>query len=170
MGGPEDEPRHEHRTGLPPVLGGSPKVLILGTAPSVLSAQKGEYYGNPRNHFWPLMAEVLGREMPDDYSGRCGVLVSNGVALWDMLARCDIRGSDDGSITNPVPNDLQRFADVGLRQVFINGRTAFRLYERFNGALFKGIVTSLPSSSPANAMTLSDKLERWMEIRRCLQP
>ena len=43
-----DDPRGlEHRVGLAPVVGPLPKVLILGTIPSVMSDRRGQYYGNP---------------------------------------------------------------------------------------------------------------------------
>jgi hypothetical protein len=47
--------------GLAPIARPNARVLVLGSAPSVLSLQKGEYYGNPQNESWPAMAELLGR-------------------------------------------------------------------------------------------------------------
>jgi len=97
--------------GLPPIVGTEPKVLILGTMPSVLSAQKGQYYGNPLNHFWRLMSDVLDEVPIEGYPSRCDVLIKHRIAVWDVLAECDIRGSGDHTIINPVPNDLQTFLE-----------------------------------------------------------
>ena len=127
MGRSEHEGR-EHRVGLPPVLGSEPAVLVLGTIPSVQSALRGQYSGNPLNHFWRLMSEVLGESAIEDYPGRCDMLKRRRIAVWDVLAECDIRGSRDHTIINPVPNDLAAFLkeNASVRQVFVNGRTAFK--------------------------------------------
>jgi len=161
----------ERRFGLPPVVGNAPTVLILGTIPSVLSSRKGQYYGNPLNHFWRLMGEALEETMPDDYRARCETLTRNGIAVWDVLAECDIRGSGDHSIANPVPNDILGFLEGNrsIRHVFINGKAAHRFYLKFLEDAFAGQVTVLPSSSPANAMRWADRREKWVEIGKVLR-
>ena len=166
-----DDQGREHRFGLPPVVGNDPTILFLGTIPSVQSSRKGQYYGNPFNHFWRLMAEVLEEKMPEDYRGRCEMLTRKGIAIWDVLAECDIRGSGDHSITNPVPNDIAGFLDVhnSVRHIFVNGKAAHRFYLEFHEGAFDGEVTVLPSSSPANAMRWADRLGKWLEIRKALR-
>jgi hypoxanthine-DNA glycosylase len=161
----------KHRAGLPPIIGSAPRALILGTIPSVQSALKGQYYGNPLNHFWRLMADVLEEEMPEDYSGRCEVLKGNGIAVWDVLAECDIRGSGDHSISDPVPNDLPAFLkeNEGVHHLFINGKTALKFYRHFNSEAIEREVTLLPSSSPANAIRYADRRLAWMVIRDALR-
>ncbi|HQQ25042.1 MAG TPA: DNA-deoxyinosine glycosylase [Methanomassiliicoccales archaeon] len=165
-----DDAGRTHRYGLPPIVGEGPKVLILGTVPSVKSALKGQYYGNPRNHFWRLMAETLKANMPEDYAGRCVDLTENGITLWDVLAECEIRGSGDHTITDPVPNDIPAFlrANGSVRHIFINGMTAFKLYRRFQQSHVAIGSTVLPSSSPANAIDWDVRLEKWMAIRKVL--
>ena len=161
----------EHRVGLPPVVGLAPRVLILGSMPSVQSTLKGQYYGNPLNLFWRLMADVLEEGMPEDYTGRCEVLKRNGIAVWDVLAECDIQGSGDHSISDPVPNDLTSFLNEneGVHHLFINGKTAFKYYRKFHSAAIEREVTLLPSSSPANAIKYADRLHAWMAIRNALR-
>jgi hypoxanthine-DNA glycosylase len=44
----------------PPLVPDNPKILILGTFPSPLSREKGEYYGNPQNKFWKIIFDVFG--------------------------------------------------------------------------------------------------------------
>jgi len=166
-----DDPGREHRNGLPPIVGNAARVLILGTIPSVKSSLKGQYYGNPLNHFWRLMAEVLGGKMPDHYQERCQLLTDNGIALWDVLTECDIVGSGDSTIVNPVPNDIVGFLkkNQGIRQIFINGRTAHKFYQKYHEGEFEIKVTVLPSSSPANAVRWDMRRDRWMAIREALQ-
>lgn len=161
----------EHRVGLPPIVGPSPSVLILGTIPSVQSALKGQYYGNPQNHFWRLMADVLGERMPEDYSSRCDVLRGNGIAVWDVLAECDIRGSGDNTIINPVPNDVPAFVreNRGIHHIFVNGQAAFMLHHRFYAEAIKMSTAQLPSSSPANAIRYVDRRQAWLAVRDALR-
>ena len=44
-----------------PIVDDKSRVLILGTMPGVESLRKQEYYGHPRNAFWPIIAAVCGR-------------------------------------------------------------------------------------------------------------
>lgn len=170
--GRSDEERRERRAGLPPVAGVSPRVLVLGIIPSVLSSRKGQYYGNPLNHFWRLMAEVLEVQMPDDYPGRCEVLTEGGIALWDVLAECRIEGSRDHTILDPVPNDLPRFLSENpdVRHIFVNGKAAHKLFLKFNDGRFSVKVSVLPSSSPANAIKWAVRRQAWMAVRDALRP
>ena len=46
--------------GFAPIAGPGATVLILGNAPSVLALAKQQYYGNPQNAFWRVMAELFG--------------------------------------------------------------------------------------------------------------
>ncbi|MDR1374183.1 MAG: hypothetical protein LBJ24_04350, partial [Treponema sp.] len=74
-----------------------------------------------------------------------------GIALWDVLAECDISGASDTSIRNPVVNDFGAiFAAAPVRAVLITGRTAYRLYERLCSARYDVPFFYLPSPSPAN--------------------
>ena len=118
------------------------------------------------------MADVLGESMPKDYPSRCELLKGNRIALWDVLAECDIRGSGDRSITDPVPNDLTSFLNEneGVHHLFINGKTAFKYYRKFHSGAIEREVTLLPSSSPANAIKYADRLHEWMAIRDALRP
>jgi hypoxanthine-DNA glycosylase len=165
-----DDAGREHRVGLPPVVGNAPLVLVLGTIPSVRSSQKGQYYGNPLNHFWRLMGEALDHKMPEDYEERCQVLTDNRLALWDGLAECDIKGSGDSTIVNPVANDLSTFLkeNRSICQIFINGKTAHRFFLKYQEGAFTGKVTVLPSSSPANAIRWEVRRSGWMAIRAAL--
>jgi len=166
----------DHRVGLPLIIGDGPKVLILGTIPSVLSDRKQEYYGNPQNHFWRIIYQVFDSELDPVYGGRLTYLKEKEIALWDVLGECDIDKSKDHSIINPVANDLaslfRRHTSIG--HVFLNGKKAYGCYERLvqkklPPGLDGPIVATLPSSSPANAVRISEKVNAWKVVREVLE-
>jgi hypoxanthine-DNA glycosylase len=153
--------------GFPPILGKSPRVLILGTLPSRASIARHEYYGHPRNAFWPIMAELFGAT--GDYAQRCEVLRNSGVAVWDVLAQSVRPGSLDANIHSQTarPNEIAELvnANDSLDLVCFNGRKARQLFDRFIGveAVADRVAFSdLPSTSPAYAaMPLSEKTRAW---------
>lgn len=151
--------------GLAPVTGSEPRVLILGSFPSVLSLEKREYYGNPKNRFWAIMEELFGVPATLTYPDRIALLTQHGIALWDVVRTCERPGSADSRIKNPAPNDIAGFARAHptLRLVALNGSTAGRLYHRFAEVPDLPSVT-LPSTSPANAaVAFGEKVQRWRE-------
>ena len=148
----------------PPLHGGSPQILILGTFPSPLSRERGEYYCNPRNQFWRLLFGVF--DIPfdrPDYAQKKTVLLANGVALWDVISECEPEGALDSGIRNPVYNTgLPDFITArGIHKVLFNGNNAYEFYRRNIGAIERRV---LPSSSPANArMSFEEKLRLWRD-------
>jgi TDG/mug DNA glycosylase family protein len=153
--------------GLSPVTGPEPRVLVLGSFPSVLSLTHSEYYGNPRNRFWAVMEEHFGITVTLPYPERCLRLTREGIALWDVVASCSRPGSADSRIRDPEPNDIAGFvrAHPSVRLVALNGSTAGRLYHRL--AEVPGIPSVvLPSTSPANAaVSFAVKVRQWEIIR-----
>jgi TDG/mug DNA glycosylase family protein len=154
-------------SGLGPVTGKDPFVLILGSFPSILSLEKQEYYGNPKNRFWAVMEELFSVPAGLPYPDRIALLTGNDVALWDVIRACERAGSADSRIRNPLPNDIGGFARAHptLRLVALNGGTAWHYYERFNE--IPGVPTVvLPSTSPANArLPFAEKVRRWEAIK-----
>ena len=105
------------------------RILILGSFPSVKSREAAFFYGHPQNRFWRVLTAVLGEETPQTTAEKKSLLLRHGVALWDVIASCDIAGSSDASITNVAPNDLSRILDTApVRRIFCNGGTAYRFY------------------------------------------
>ena len=84
--------------GFPPILGDRPRVLILGSMPSVASLKKHQYYGKPQNTFWRIMGELFGAGPDLPYEQRTELLAQQGVAVWDVLASCERPGSLDSAI------------------------------------------------------------------------
>ncbi len=157
--------RVEHR--FPPVYDRNSKVLILGTMPSPKSREQGFYYGHPRNRFWPVLASVLGEACPETIEEKKAMVLSHGIALWDVLASCRIRGADDSSIRDPEANDMRRILEqADIRAVFATGTKAAALYRRFCREQTGMDAEALPSTSPANCRITAEELEK--EYRRIL--
>jgi len=165
----------DRKNGLPPSAGKDPKVLILGSFPSVQSLEAGEYYANPRNRFWGVMAQLLGLDSDQPYRQRVAAIRKKGIALWDMIASCAREGSADGAILDPVPNDIPGFlrAHSSLRLVVLNGSAAGRHFRSaWPDAHPAGVwFVVLLSTSPANAQfRLTDLVERWQVILAAVEP
>jgi hypoxanthine-DNA glycosylase len=152
--------------GFPPVVDDAAELLILGSFPSVLSLESGQYYGNPRNAFWPMTGELFGFDPSAPYETRLAALQSAGVALWDVLHKCRRAGSADAKIEpkSLVANDFgQLFTDYpSIARVYFNGTAAQRLFARLVDVDVDHQV--LPSSSPARAMPAGQKLLAWRVI------
>lgn len=147
-----------------------PRILILGSFPSVKSRETAFFYGHPQNRFWRVMAAVLGEPVPETVAEKTALLTSHGIALWDVIASCDIQGSSDSSITNVTPTDLTPILAIGtVKAVFTNGTTATRLYTKYQYPVTDIPAILLPSTSPANASkALGDLVQEWQIIREYL--
>lgn len=154
--------------GFDPVFDGGSRTLVLGSFPSVLSRANDFYYGNPQNRFWRVMAACLGEDVPadGDIAGKKALLLRHGIALWDVVASCEIEGSADASIRDVVPVEIERITSVApIERVVCNGGTAGRLYKRYLAERTGLAATVLPSTSPANAAWRLERLvERWGEV------
>ena len=165
--------------GFPPLVGDRPRILILGSAPSVTSLEKQQYYGKPQNAFWSLMGELFGAGPELAYEQRVSKICSSGVAVWDVLASCIRSGSLDSAIDmrSAEVNEFIPFitACTDIRHVFFNGRKAEEVFNRRvlteMNALRPDIhYTCLPSTSPAMAtLDFPAKLERWSIVRTVLE-
>ncbi|SDN66414.1 DNA-deoxyinosine glycosylase [Acetanaerobacterium elongatum] len=134
-----------------PVYDQASKILILGTMPSPKSRKNGFYYGNPQNRFWPVLAEVLSDELPVNNEEKQKFLHKHHIALWDVVHSCSIEGASDGSIRNPVPNDITRVLKAApIGAVFTTGKKAEELYKRYCLPQTGVQAIYLPSTSPAN--------------------
>lgn len=162
------------KTAFPPIAGPDARVLILGSMPGEASLRQQQYYGHPRNAFWPILSELLGIPPEASYSERCAALVARGIALWDVIAACERPGSLDQAIRSETirVNDFGVFFDTvpGIVQVVFNGGTAEREYRRRvlpklpppHREIHRH---QLPSTSPAHAgLRFEQKLAAWRSI------
>jgi hypoxanthine-DNA glycosylase len=154
--------------GFPPVVDDGAELLILGSFPSVQSLAVGQYYGNPRNAFWPITAALFGFDVSALYESRLAALQSAGVAVWDVLHKCRRAGSADAKIDakSLVANDFgQLFARYpSITRVCFNGQAAERIYGRLVPAQAGKRYLVLPSTSPTRAMPAGEKLQAWRAI------
>ena len=167
--------------GFEPVFDKRSRILVLGSFPSVLSRENAFYYGNPQNRFWRVMAACLGEPVPqnegdpgsdgqplmleESIAAKRRLLLEHGIALWDVIASCDIKGSSDASIKNVVPAQVERVLEAAhIGAVICNGGTAGRLYKRYLQWQVGLAAHVLPSTSPANAAWRLERLTaRWQE-------
>lgn len=149
--------RHIHE--IEPVFDERSRVLLLGTFPSPKSREVGFFYGHPHNRMWKVLACVYGEDVPQTVEERRAFLLRNGIAMWDVLASCAIRGASDASIRDAVPNDLSRILDVApIERIFATGAKAHELYRRYLEPVYGRECMRLPSTSPANAATSLEQL------------
>ena len=149
--------------GFEPVFDSRSRILILGSLPSAASREQSFYYGHPRNRFWRVIAAVTENEVPDTVPQKKELLLRSGIAVWDVIAECDIAGSSDASIRNVVPSDLSVIlGNSRIASIITNGSAASRIYRRYQLPVTRTEAIQLPSTSPANAAWSLDRLtEEW---------
>ena len=156
-------------TGLPPLVSGQTRLLILGSFPGVASLAAQQYYGHPQNHFWKIL-QAIWPSSPiaageDSYKVRSEWLLARQLGLWDVYAACEREGSLDSAIRRPVVNDFAAIRRLcpSLQAIAHNGSESFKHSKH---TLQLGVpVYKLPSTSPANASWSFDrKLAAWREV------
>lgn len=145
---------------IPPTFDENSRVLVLGSFPSPKSREFGYNYGHPQNRFWRVLAQLASEEVPADNGEKRAFCLRHGIALWDVVAECDIQGASDTSIKNARPNALSLITKAApIEAVFCTGAKAFELYQRLGCEQECGLpATRLPSTSPANASCSFDRL------------
>ena len=162
----------DYKQGLPPWVGNSPYILILGTMPGDQSIQAQSYYNNiANNSFWGIMYSILGtneNQSPKDY------ITSHHIALWDCIKSGIRRGSmdkdfDEGTIEL---NDIQSFLKMypTIHTIVLNGKKAAEYFHRHFGMTSSCKVICLHSTSNANKRWISDddKIREWSIIKNIL--
>lgn len=149
-----------------PLYAADSRVLILGSFPSVKSREQAFFYGHPQNRFWRVLAALCACVSPQDIAEKKALCLAHGIALWDVIASCEITGSADSSIRNAVPNDLTPILSAApIERIFTNGKTAGKLYDRYILPQIGKPAVCLPSTSPANAAYSFEKLlEAWQVV------
>ena len=153
--------------GFPPMLGASPTMLILGSLPSIKSLKHQQYYANPRNAFWPIMANLFSIDLRLPYKQRCDLLKQHKIAVWDVLRAGQRKGSLDQNIDKKtmIINDFESFLQThsSIKKLIFNGIKAETVFKQELPSLNISM-QRLPSTSPAHAaLSFEKKLDAWRE-------
>ena len=157
-----------------PIFDKNSEILVLGSFPSVKSRENNFYYAHPQNRFWRVVASVYSCPVPKTVEEKKNMLLSNKIAVWDVIKSCEITGSADSTIKSVIPNDLSEILSVAdIKKIYANGKTAQSLYNKYIKKNTGVDIISLPSTSPANAAYSLEKLiKEWKIIneynRNCL--
>lgn len=152
---------------IPPLFNSESKTLILGSFPSVKSREAAFFYGHPQNRFWAVTAAVFESEKPLTVEDKKELILTNKLALWDVIAQCEIEGSADSTITDVTANDLSIIIENSkVERIFVNGKTAEKYYNKYTYPKTGIKAVCLPSTSPANAAWSIERLiEAWKIIK-----
>ena len=167
----EDKQILQLATSFPPIVGTTPKILILGSMPGMESLKQQRYYAHPRNAFWPIITSLYGPSKKLDYSQRCELLKQQQIAVWDVLKSCRRPGSLDQHIETEamIANDFVAFLQSypSINQILFNGGKADQVFKRYatkqlEAAGISLLYRRLPSTSPAHAaMNYETKQRLW---------
>lgn len=146
-----------------PIYSENSKILILGSLPSVKSREQNFYYGHPQNRFWKVTSSLLHEPLPTNAEDKRMMLLKHDIAIWDVILNCDIKGSSDSSIRNVTPTDIAALIQkTKIERIFCNGKTAGRLFEKYQQKNISIQAVTLPSTSPANAAFSVERLiDEW---------
>lgn len=150
---------------LKPIYNQDSKILILGTIPSPKSREIGFYYGHPQNRFWKVISDILNEKYPETKKEKTNMILTHHIALWDVLKSCNIEGASDSSIKNARPNDLNKIIkNSNIQTIFVTGKTAEKLYNKFCKKETNISCIYLPSTSPANCSLKYEDLKKQYKI------
>ncbi len=148
-----------------PIFDKNSEILVLGSFPSVKSRENNFYYAHPQNRFWKVVASVYSCPVPKTVEEKKNMLLSNKIAVWDVIKSCEIAGSADSTIKSVIPNDLSEILSVAdIKKIYANGKTAQSLYNKYIKKNTGIDIITLPSTSPANAAYSLEKLIKEWKI------
>ncbi len=150
-----------------PISDANTRILILGSMPGEKSLQIGEYYANPGNKFWKIIAKITDNQLPATYPEKKDLLFKTGIGIWDVAHTVNRQGSLDSAIKDEEPNNLNTFIanHKNLKVIGFNGQKPEKLYDKHFDRK-KGIkYFSLPSTSPANTHFDFERIcQEWKKI------
>lgn len=154
--------QHITHDSIPPFFDSKSRILILGSLPSIGSRKAGFYYAYKTNRFFKILAALFKEEEPLSTEERKALLKRHHIALFDVIRECDIKGSLDSTIRNPIVNDFSSILSHSrIVKVFTTGSLANQLYRKY----VSSDNIALPSPSAANAqMDFSSLVEAYSII------
>ena len=123
---------HITHKSIPIFIDNNSKILILGSLPSVKTREVGFYYGRPRNRFFKVLSSIFNIEEPITIEDRKKLLREHNIALYDVIYECDIYGSSDSSIKNPIVINIKDILIKypNIKCIGVNGGKAKELFDR----------------------------------------
>lgn len=162
-------PKVENRTlSFPPLVGDNPEILILGTLPGKKSLELNQYYANPGNRFWAILAEIFKDNEPIEYDDKKSFLFRNHIALWDVAHSAIRPGSADVDISEEIINPIEDFLIEypTIKVIGFNGKAAeekFRSNIKVRSSKIR--LVPLKSSSPANCQySFETMVDDWSKL------
>lgn len=152
-----------------PSINDKSKILILGSMPGVKSLEMVQYYAHPQNRFWKVIGELIGVKdfIKLDYNSRLKIMLENNLALWDVIAFCNRKGSLDSAIKDEVPNDISGLLInyPNIKTICLNGNKSYFAFKKYFPEIIKNSkykIYKMPSTSPANArFSLEALINEW---------
>ena len=157
-------------TSFPPLADDNAEILILGTMPGAMSLAKYEYYAHKQNAFWKIIYSVFAAlPIAEQFEEKVKMLQQHKIALWDVLADCERKGSLDIHIKNHTENDIEGLLKQfpKINKIIFNGKESYRYFQKKFGHITGIEFHVMPSTSPANTMKFEEKLRIW---RQALTP
>lgn len=151
-------------SGFDPIIAKMPKVLILGSMPSITSLDTQEYYGFKHNRFWKIMSEYFKEEFTT-YTDKINCIQQHHIILWDVIHQCERVGSLDSQIKAVQVNDIDTLLlkYTSIRYVICNGNKSYALFQKHFSHLPVQCF-ALPSTSNANrSISEKDLFQKWFD-------
>lgn len=154
------------KTGLAPLIGESPKVLILGSMPGDESIKKQAYYSNTKNAFWKIMRILFDNNTETDNKK---FIISCGIALWDCVHSAIREGSldsaidDDSVVANDIKGLITKYPTINT--IILNGGKAEKYFNKYCTDINCKTIRRLISTSSAATKTFEYKLKEWSIIK-----
>ena len=105
-----------------PVYNQDSRILILGSFPSVKSRAGNFFYHHPQNRFWKILSNLYNYQSLETIIEKKQFLLEHKIAVWDVIASCEITGSSDSSIKNITINDLEKIINESkITHIYTNG-------------------------------------------------
>ena len=143
------------------------EILILGSLPSVKSRELNFYYMHPQNRFWQILECLYNVEL-DTMAKKQELLIKNKIALWDVIASCDIHSSSDSSIKKVKVNNINKLIkETNIKYIYTLGKKAYDLYNKYIYNKTKIPAIYLYSPSPANCkFKLEEMINNYQVIKK----
>ncbi len=147
-----------------PIYNRYSKILILGSFPSRKSREHCFYYAHPQNQFWQILSDVFSEKIENKKQ----FLLKHNIALWDVVASCEIKGSNDATIKNITVNDINSLVKkTNIKVIYTTGKKAFNLYKKYLEVEIGIKAIYLPSTSPCyKKMSYNEKLIQYKQIKK----